>query len=399
MVTKEEIKSFLSHVNLKKTKVIPGVYFEQKITPDVLSFTASCILKFANENKGQNFGDKEIRGLDFFKETTKTYFSKPGQTSSTENEYNKFTSYHLSLLAFAKILDETSKRPRKYKIHALNLVEFISQSDRNALDFLEVYVEKLLQDNDLTIIFNIYKQKPNFQSYKLVKDKFWQWAKQNTLVKGDEATHTNRVFNKIFNIFAYSNHLSGEEKASIKPGPCPYGFLIYNRINFRDIRKPRGISRTEYAPIRKKQMGVRGWIGYLTNLSKKAIRSKYSVSEVNDPAYAPEARGKIQIHHIFMGSEYLKFSHYHENLIAITAGQHNSYAHDRSTRDVNKKFQVICLLAKLNSLKVSLSNHDSFYNLSKFIELLNECLSLQLPTNSTLNAIKEKLEEINAGLT
>ena len=53
------LEKYFSDKNLKKTKTIAGVYFEQKITPDLLSFASQCILEFIGGNTSKSFSDAE----------------------------------------------------------------------------------------------------------------------------------------------------------------------------------------------------------------------------------------------------------------------------------------------------------------------------------------------------
>ena len=393
VVNKQDITNFLNNISLRKIKT-NGIYFEQKITPDVLSFTAKCIIYLINNDTSKSFSDKDIRELDFFREVTTTYFSKPEQTEETEGEYNKFTSYHLGLLAFSKILKEVDQRPKRFKIENLELLNFISQNDTNSLMFLEIYLDKLLRDNKLYGDFHRYIITPNQDTYKSIKENFWHWARENTNVRGSKPTHTYRVFNKIFNLFAYSNSLPGESASIIREGRCPYVYLVYNRINFRDVNRPRGISRIEYSSQVERNAADIGWIGFLTNAAKSKIKEKYLHSEVLDKDYSPEINGKIQIHHIFPQAEFLEFSSYLENLIALTAGQHNSHAHDKGTRSINKRFQVVCLLAKLKDIESSLSNGEELYELDKFIFLINKGLDLNISDDSNINSIRDVLNSL-----
>jgi len=390
---KKDLENYFERVSLEKT-ISNGTYFEQKITPDVLSFTARCILELTNEDLTQEFSDNQLRDLDFFEQITTTYFSKPGQSSETENEYNKFTSYHLGLLEFSGILEEVSQRPKKYKIIKLEILKFISENDRNALIFLEAYLKKLLIDNNFSEKFKEYKDQPTQQKYVWLKDQFWRWAREHTGVRGNLPTHTNRVFNKIFNLFAYTNSLPGESRARIREGLCPYRYLIYNRLNFRDVNRPMGMSRLEYNKIIERDVADVGWIALLTQTAKSKIRARHLTSEVDNDNYSPEINGRIQVHHIFSRAEYLEFSSYLENLISLTAGQHNSHAHDRGPQSLNKKFQIICLLAKLESINASINQNDSFYDLKKFVEILNKGLGLSLPEDIPIETIKTKLKEL-----
>jgi hypothetical protein len=388
------VKNFLKNKNLKQTRQRSG-YFEQKITPDVLSFTAKCVIELIKCGN-TDFTDRDLRNLEFFNDIAINYFSKPPQSEETENEYNKFTSYHLNLLEFSGVLkrSETKSRSRKYNIENEETLEFISQNDINALFFLQSYIEKFLKDNGLTEKFNVYKETPTQGKYVWLKNQFWLWAKEHTNVRGDKPTHTNRVFNKVFNIFAYSNSLPGESRSRVMEGRCPYYYLIYNRINFRDVNRPRGMSRREYYnQAIEEGAGNVGWLAFVTETAKRKIRERHPNTEILQEEYSPEENGTIQIHHIFPRAEYLEFASYLENLISLTSGQHFSHAHSGGTHSINERFQVLCLITKLKQIKKSRDFGDSFYDLNKFIEVINKGFSWSLPEDTEIETITEKLTE------
>ena len=380
---------FISQQNLKRTLARKGTYFEQKITPDLLSFIAKAIIEFTKREVSISFTDKDIRSSDFFIMMIKDYFSKPAQSERTENEYNKLSSYQTGFLAFSGVLRERGTHPYSYKISNLKVLEFIAQSDMNALTFLKIYIIKMLRDNDLLNNFNQYKEKPTQESYNKLKKQFWGWARRNTSVRGETPTHSYRVFNKIFNLFAYLNSLPGQHLARIKSGVCPYSYLIYNSINWRDKNKAKNISREEFQEELEEE-GIE--IGAPVEKAKKEVKKKYPNPEVfGIKEYVAEKNPSIQAHHIFPTSFYPKFADYVENIISLSVGQHISYAHQGNTHWINPDFQIVCLLSKLKNIETSLNKKEDFYDLNKFIEILNEGLNLEIPKNSNIRLISSKL--------
>ena len=74
------------------------------------------------------------------------------------------------------------------------------------------------------------------------------------------------------------------------------------------------------------------------------IRKIHSDSEVKDSWGNGEA---TQVHHIFPKAQFPQIAHYVENLILLTATQHNTKAHpNNKTQQINKDYQLVCLLAK-----------------------------------------------------
>jgi len=242
----------------------------------------------------------------------------------------------------------------------------------NSSKFLTEYVEKFLKDNDLLEVFNIYKNQPNQENHLRVKDKYWEWAKINTNIKGEDKKHTYRVFNKIFNVFCYKNNIPGENASNITHGPCPYSLLIYNRENFRDKDKPAGMTRQEYINEVFLEVDQRGVVETLLGKVKESIKQKYNFdSEIKETEldYIPDSG--IHIHHILPRSSYPQFSLSRENLIALTPGQHLSLAHEKgNTRKTNKIFQIFCLKRKLENIIESLEDGEDFYNFNEFLEMI-----------------------------
>jgi hypothetical protein len=386
---KKQIEDFLSQQNLKRTLDRKGVYFEQKITPDLINFISRAIMEFTKNDESIYFSDEDIRNSPFFIQMIKEFFSKPSQSKKTENEYNKVSSYQIGLLAFSGVLEDLGGRPKTFKIANKEMLSFIAQHEMNSLSFLELYVMKLLKDNDLLEGFNMYQIKPTQENYVRLKRIFWEWAKVNTAVRGNKSTHSNRVFNKIFNLFAHFNHLPGESHARIKPGICPYSFLIYNSENWRDKYKPKNIPRKEYE-IELEKEGVE--IGDSVVKAKSKIKRKYSNSEIVDQEeYVAEKNPSMQIHHIFPAAHYPAFSAYLENLISLTVGQHMSHAHQGNTHWIDPHFQIVCLISKLKNIKESLFKKEDFYDSNKFIEIINEGLGLRIKKNENLDGIKREL--------
>jgi len=82
------------------------------------------------------------------------------------------------------------------------------------------------------------------------------------------------------------------------------------------------------------------------------IRKMYTESEVKDQWANGEA---TQVHHLFPKSEFPQLAHYLENLIKLTATQHFTKAHpNNKTSVVNLDYQLVCLLAKSDSIERSL---------------------------------------------
>jgi hypothetical protein len=290
-------------------------------------------------------------------------------------------------LAYAGILEQTQSRPKKFKIRELEALEYMSVNDLNASKFLTEYTEKFLIDNNLISYFDTYKNKPNQANHLLAKEKYWDWAKSNTAIKGTNPQHTYRVFNKIFNVYCYKNRIPGEDGSNVASGPCPYSFLIYNRTNFRDENLPSGMTRREYLESIMNAINTGGVVRVvLLQKTKEEIKKKYGgISEIQDSELGFVPDSGVHIHHILPQHSHPMFALYKENLIALTPGQHLSFAHVQgNTQKINPEFQRTCLKKKFDHIQESLNSGEEFYILSNFIQVMNSALELHIPENAAL---------------
>jgi len=394
-----DLKQYFLNKNLKKTKLISGVYFEQKITPDLLSFASQCILEFVGENASKSFSDADLRSLDFYKMILKDFLSKPSDTEETNNEYNKVISYQLGFLTFGGVLKEVGQRPKRYEVANLEMLKYIGLHERQALLFIEAYIEKFIVDNELTELFNSYKESPTQKSYEDLKGEFYLWAKENTNVRTDDKKHTFRVFNKIFNFFTHKHSLPGQYLSRVKPGPNPYLNIIYNRVNFRDKNKAKNVSRNDFAETYDPSSDS-GYISYLIGKAKDEIRKRYPTTEMAGVDEFPSEGGSIvQVHHIFPAAYFQEFASSKENLISITPGQHNTHGHAGNTHRINPKFQLACLQVRLNEIEKSIESKDEFFSLDTFIAMVNKCLKLNIGIDADINTVRTKLNEAKESIS
>jgi hypothetical protein len=384
---------FFKNKSLKKIPKV-GIHFEQKTTPDLLWCVAQVILDITKNDHSYIFSDKEdVRKSPIFNNLMQDYFSKPPQ-SQAEDEYNKVSSYQLGLMVFAGLLEEVGERPKRFKILNREALEYIALNDLNASKFLTEYTEKFAKDNGLLLSFERYRSNPTQQNYVQCKEDYWRWARINTDVRTNNPQHSYRVYNKIFNVLCYKNRVQGQYHSNISDGPCPYSYLIYNRDNFRDKDKPTGMTRQAYIDTVFSDIDQEGVVATLLKKAKESIARKYGDSEIKDPelGYLPE--NGIHVHHIIPISYNAKFSLVRENLIALTPGQHLSYAHARgNTKIVTPKYQAICLNKKLEHITSSLSAGEDFYNYSNFIDVVNACYSWDLDHETTSEELTTMLDE------
>lgn len=148
--------------------------------------------------------------------------------------------------------------------------------------------------------------------------------------------------------------------------------IRYNRINWRDVEKPKGVSRQEYALQVDNSVGnYTGYYERSVNQAKKFVRELEQYSEVHHyPSYIA-----TDAHHIFMKSEYPELADMPENIIALTGTEHYSYAHpNRNTQRTDPNYQMVCLISKLDSIERNFQEGNNDYSLADFTKVLNEGL-------------------------
>lgn len=84
-----------------------------------------------------------------------------------------------------------------------------------------------------------------------------------------------------------------------------------------------------------------------------------------------------------------------ENLIKLTATQHYTKAHtSNKTKDTNVNYQLVCLLAKTDSIEKSLKKNEMYYRKESFIYCINTGLTQNLNLDLNFKQIKTELATI-----
>lgn len=116
-------------------------------------------------------------------------------------------------------------------------------------------------------------------------------------------------------------------------------------------------------------------------------------SEVKDQWSNGDA---TQIHHIFPKSKFPQLAHYLENLIKLTATQHFTKAHpNNKTNAINTDYQLVCLLAKCDTIEKSLQKcGEQYYRKESFIYCINTGITTELKFDINFKEIKQQLVSI-----
>lgn len=393
-----ELQKLLNSINYDIRIKQDARFMDQKCTPDVVCIIADCIINLRESEPSKEFIVQDIWDSQYFIKNVKAIFNKPSATNpTTKSEYDKFIQQPLRLLAYAGVLD-IKKRGTKnfYKVVNLSVLEYISLKDRNAYNFLYQYFVKVLSDSGLLKFFEAYKLK--FENGNLsqadfedLQSRFIKFIIGNTAINGE--VEIRRIFPKLLNVFACENNLPGSVKGRMSDNQFYYTDLMYNRKNWRDMSKDKTISRQEAINLSEQNI-IEGtaFNAYLVQKAMNQIRKMYTESEIKDQWSNGDA---TQIHHIFPKSKFSQLAHYLENLIKLTATQHYTMAHPNNKTDaINLDYQLVCLLAKSDSIEKSLKKSELYYRKESFIYCINTGLKQELKADLTFRQIKTELASI-----
>lgn len=373
----KDIISFLNQHNYDIRASRNARWIDQKCAADVITVVADCIMQFVEEQGDKLFSSMDIWHSEYTVSNVENSFKKPNpDEKKARNEYDKFFQQPMEMMAYAGILEKHKKGNRNfYMVKSEEILEHLALREKNSLDFLCLYIEKVLRDSSIYEVFNSFFKHPTKQSYEDAKDTFTKFTIQNTPING--STECWRIFIKVMNPLAYKYNSCGTEKGRMSKHKITYDMLMYNRDNFRDIysEKPKDLTRRQY----EEKMGYKpnpNYFAYQSQKAKKFMRKFNDIyrdgkTEVWDERHIHDKA--INIHHIFPEAEYPQICMYYENLIALTPTQHFSYAHPLgNTQRVDYQFQYTCLLAKTGSIKENIesSQQETVYEFGKFLFVL-----------------------------
>ena len=384
------INEYLNQFDLDVRKSNDARFMDQKCTPDVVCFIADCIINTIQPNQSFVVGD--IWNSQYFIKYTRVIFNKPwANDKRARHEYDKFIQQPLRMLGYAQILDVTKHGNQNiYKVKNMDILDYIAQKERNTYNFLYCYFEKVLTDSGLWRYFLEYKKDPNKNTFNELKERYTRFIIGHTSING--AIEVHRIFPKILNVFAVENQIYGSEKGHISKFVFTFSDLMYNRKNWRDMNKEKTMTRQE-AVEEFDVAQQEAYNAYYVQKAMNLLRKIQIESEVNDQWGNGEA---TQIHHIFPKSEFPQIAHYIENLIKLTATQHYTKAHpNNKTQQINKDYQLTCLLAKADTIDRSLRQYgDKFYRKESFIYVIKIGLSQDIDMTLSFTEIKSKLIQI-----
>lgn len=370
---KERIRDHLDSYDYDIRVSRNGRWIDQKCTMDVLSLIADCIIEFVGDDLEKEFTTNDIWFSPYAVENVQNIFSKPDPSKKSKNEYDKVFGQSLKLLGYSRVLIETKAgNKNKYTINDLEILKFIALRDTNALEFLCMYIEKVLSDSGMKESFDEFFDKQTSDAYETLRNAFINFTKNNTKINGD--LECGRIFTKVINPLAYKKRKYGTIKGRISKEPITREDIQYNRKNWRDINseKPKNLSREEYPVATTDEM-----TDYKIQKAKRMLRefnnaNRGAMSEVDENGVFPNSA--TQMHHIFPVAEYPIIADYLENLIALTPDQHYLKAHpNNKTSVIDKDYQYLCLVCKTHRIKENLESttQKHIYIFSDYLFVLN----------------------------
>lgn len=393
-----QINEFFSQFDFDVRKSKDARFMDQKVTPDVLCIIADCVLNYTAD-RDIEFTKDDIWNDSYFNTNVKAIFNKPdAKNETTRQEYDKFTSQPLRTLAYSGVLSMRKDGNKNiFRINNKIILEFIAIKERNAYLFLYHYLLKVLSDSGELRFFENFRVKCQNgtitnEDFSDLKERFQRFIIGNTAINGK--VEVNRIFPKILNVYACENNIQGTIKGRLSANQFYYTDLMYNRPNWRDVSKNKNVSRNEAVEEHETLMMEQSeaYSDYQVQKAMNMIRKMYKESEIKDQWANGEA---TQIHHIFPKSGFPQLAHYLENLIKLTPTQHYTKAHPSNKTDaINKDYQLVCLLAKSDSIETSLRKGEFVYRKESFVYVINTGLSENLEIDLNFKQIKRELTRI-----
>jgi len=239
-------------------------------------------------------------------------------------------------------------------------------------------------------LFDSFFNQNNKEKFKKLKDGFRNFLYQNTAINDTKKYEPGRIFTKVINPLAYFRKKHGTRGGFFSRDVIAYDELMYNRRNWRDVAKLKGETRQAYEERAKNEFR-KSKEAFVNHAKEKIRRYHFPKSELQDKYSIGNA---TQVHHIFPRGDFPQLESILENLILLTATQHNAYAHpDNNTRYINKDYQLACLLAKCSSVQKSINEKDGFYSKNDLVYVLNEGVMPRdrFSENKNLTEIEEKI--------
>lgn len=369
-----DFKQFEKFINNQKYDIRVSKnarWIDQKCTPDVVRFIADCIYEI-NKHK-TTFTVRDLWNSDYADYYVKKFFNKPKTSEPySKNEYDKFFSQPLNLLNYMGILNDvnSTNNRHKYEVKNSDALEFIKLNDQTTAECLVIYITKVISDSGLTPFFEDFFNNQDKTTFQNLKETFVQFHIKNTNI--EKEVECRRIFTKVLNPLAWYKSKKGTKRGRLSREEIGFYDLNYNNLNFRDkyANKPKKLSRNEWEKI-KPEIESEEKSAHLQSESAKKRLSKYTKEYRHNLSELKDESPKLNMHHIFMASEFPEISMYLENIIAITPNEHAT-AHLKGTQTVDTNYQKKLLKAKAFRIYENIKNIHvpTLYSWKNFVYIL-----------------------------
>lgn len=367
-------------------------WIDQKCTYDVIASVATCIYY----REMDEFTVRDIMYSSYAQHIIEQDFKKPDMNEkSAKSEYDKFFGQPIKLLENAGILSsEKVGNTFVYTVKEVELLELL-QNENEALQFLNIYIEKVLRDSGLYPIFLEFCREQTKESLGNLKDTFASFTIENTNING--TLECNRIFPKILNPISFRENKKGVIAGRLSKEIITKVNLQYNQKNFKDKDKPKNITRQTYNELYSEKYGQEDKLKNIMDKMKKEVKSYNELYNQGKPELIMEEEMHCVdtvAHHIFPINEKPELMGIPENLICVSPNQHYNYLHPKNhTSRVDKYYQYLCLLSKLNVLETCIFNkRGKLYNFDRYTDMLNKGL------NTDIFDIKMNYDEVRGYL-
>ena len=402
-MTNNLIKEFLNDHDYDVRKTGNGRWIDQKCIYDEVCFVSDCIVDYLLNGGEQPFTSPTIWHQEYSISNVMHVFGKPDPTTKTViDEYNKFFRQPMKMLAAAGVLSENKVGTTIFfSVKNQDMLEHIALRERNAFDFICLYIEKALKDSGMWDPFASFFDEQTDEQYENVKSKFAKFCKAYTPIEKDK--EANRIFTTIINQLACNMHKKGTYRGRMSSTIITLDKIAYNKPNWYDnlTGKEKNISRRDFAENGALDIDDNTY-DYMVTRAMRNLREFILKYYNNEPEVVDRysiGQKQSAIHHIFPKSEFPSIAMYIENLIALTSAQHLQEAHPGgNTRKIDKGFQYTCLIYKTDHIKKNIEGIPGIpvkYCFRDFMHVLDVGLSTdyfgQLDENN-FNAVLAGIE-------
>ncbi len=378
-MTENLLQEFINSHDYDVRKTGNGRWIDQKCAFDAVCFVADCVVDYLRNGGTEPFKSPQIWHREYSMYNVQRLFGKPDpERQTTLDEYNKFFRQPLKMLSAAGVLrEERVGSAIHFYVANIDVLEYIALRERNALDFICLYIEKTLIDSGLWDGFASFFDAQTHEWYEEVKYRFEQFCFRYTPI--NTSVEADRIFIKVLNQLAFKYRKCGTIRGRMSKNIITLQDIVYNKTNWYDdlLGKDKNVARGDYNQVQQ----VSDAYDYQVTRAMKNM--KYFID--NYYGGEPEVHDRFSIghkasamHHIFPRSSFPHLAMFYENLIALTTAQHMQEAHPGgNTRMVDRLFQYTCLIAKTDNIRknlLGLDNTPEFYSFDDFMYVLDEGL-------------------------